>query len=182
MIAVVAAVAIGVMSWTLLEYVIHRWGGHHRRFRRTPFGKEHLRHHVEGDYFAPTGAKVLASALVGGVILAVAVPLVGAGPGLAYVAGLLGCYGLYEWHHRRDHTHPGTGWYGRWARRHHFHHHFVDGRANFGVTSPLWDHVFGTYRTVERIAVPRRLAMSWLLDPATGEIRAEYTETFALRG
>ncbi len=29
-------------------------------------------------------------------------------------------------------------------RRHHFHHHFVDGRANHGVTTPLWDFAFGT--------------------------------------
>ena len=55
MIAIVVAAACGVVTWTLLEYVIHRWMGHDRRFRRTPFGKEHLRHHVEGGYFAPTG-------------------------------------------------------------------------------------------------------------------------------
>jgi len=45
----------GILTWTLLEYLIHRWGGHDRRFRRTPFGKEHVRHHIEGDYFAVMG-------------------------------------------------------------------------------------------------------------------------------
>ena len=49
------------------------------------------------------------------------------------------------------------------------------------MTSPLWDLVFGTYRVVEKIAVPRRLTMRWLLDPTTGEIRAEHTGTFSVR-
>ena len=35
------AALLGVLSWTFLEYVIHRWMGHDRRFRRTPFGVEH---------------------------------------------------------------------------------------------------------------------------------------------
>jgi len=38
------------------------------------------------------------------------------------------------------------GWYGRWAREHHFHHHFVDLRVNYGVTSGLWDVVLRTRR------------------------------------
>jgi len=46
---VLAGAAVGAASWTLLEYVIHRWGGHDRRFRRTPFGVEHIRHHIAGN-------------------------------------------------------------------------------------------------------------------------------------
>ena len=71
-----------------------------------------------------------------------AVAIAGYHLGAAYVAGLVGFYGVYEWLHRREHTHAGIGPYGRWARRHHFHHHFVDGRTNHGVTSPIWDLVF----------------------------------------
>jgi hypothetical protein len=47
-----------------------------------------------------------------------------------------------------DGSRPRTrlGWYGRWARGHHFHHHFVDARVNYGVTSPVWDVVLRTRR------------------------------------
>lgn len=174
------AAAAGVASWTLLEYLIHRWMGHDRRFRRTPFGVEHIRHHIEGDYFAPTWKKLIVAAVVGAAVIGPALALAGTAAGTAYVGAFLAFYGVYEWLHRRDHTHPGIGPYGRWARRHHFHHHFVDGRTNFGVTSPVWDRVFGTYREPTLIRVPPKLVMAWLLDPATGDIRAEHAGTYQL--
>jgi hypothetical protein len=90
-------------------------------------------------------------------------------------------YALYEILHRGEHTRAGIGPYGRWARRHHFHHHFVDGRSNHGVTSPVWDFVFGTYQRVGTIPVPRRLCMAWLRDPQTGDVRADQSDTFVLR-
>lgn len=170
---------IGAFTWTFLEYVIHRWLGHDRRFRGNAFGEEHLRHHVEGNYFAPTRKKLQVAA-VAALVTGVPAFLLGGAIGVAAVAGFLVAYGGYEWLHRREHTHAGIGPYGRWARRHHFHHHFVDGRVNHGVTSPLWDLVFGTYRRPALIPVPRRLCMAWLLD-AAGAIRAEHAARYVLR-
>jgi dihydroceramide fatty acyl 2-hydroxylase len=175
------AIAMGVLTWTLLEYVIHRWMGHDRRFRRSPFGVEHIRHHVEGNYFAPTWKKVVAAAIVAPIVGTPAIALVGVTHGALYVAGLLGFYAVYEWLHRREHTHAGFGAYGRFVRRHHFHHHFVDGRKNHGVTTPLWDFVFGTYEHPSQIKVPRKLCMDWLIDPATGDVHAAHARTYSLR-
>jgi sterol desaturase/sphingolipid hydroxylase (fatty acid hydroxylase superfamily) len=106
--------------------------------------------------------------------------VVGPALGIAYVLGFMVSYGGYEVHHRREHTHAGGSAYGRWARRHHFYHHFVDGRSNHGVTSPLWDFVFGTYRKADKIPVPPRLCMEWLKDPLTGGIRERFADTFVL--
>lgn len=175
------AIAAGVLTWTLLEYVIHRWMGHDRRFRRSPFGVEHIRHHVEGNYFAPTWKKVAVAAIVAPVIAVPAIALVGSTNGLLYTAGFLGFYAMYEWLHRREHTHAGVGPYGRFVRRHHFHHHFVDGRKNHGVTTPIWDFVFGTYEHPSQIKVPRKLCMRWLIDPATGDVHAAHAHTYSLR-
>jgi sterol desaturase/sphingolipid hydroxylase (fatty acid hydroxylase superfamily) len=177
----IAAVACGVVSWTLLEYLIHRWMGHDRRFRRSPFGVEHLRHHVEGNYFAPMSKKLIAAVLFIAVLIGPALALAGLAHGAAYIAGLVGFYGVYEWLHRREHTHAGIGPYGRWARRHHFHHHFADGRVNHGVTSPIWDLVFGTYETPGVIRVPGKLCMAWLVDPVTGNVRREHAARYQLR-
>ena len=168
------AALLGVLTWTLLEYLIHRWMGHDRRFRKSPFGVEHVRHHIEGDYFAPTWKKLIVAAGFVGVTMLLGAPA-------AFVLGLVTCYGAYEWLHRREHTHAGIGPYGRWARRHHFHHHFVDGRTNHGVTSPIWDLVFGTYQQPTTIRVPAKLCMVWLRDPATGGIRREHAGTYELR-
>jgi sterol desaturase/sphingolipid hydroxylase (fatty acid hydroxylase superfamily) len=175
----IAAVA-GCFTWTFLEYLIHRYMGHDRRYRRTMFGKEHIRHHIEGDYFAPTEKKLAVAAVFAAVLALPAIALFGVGLGAAWVAGLVGSYGLYEIVHRRIHTHAGIGRYGRWLRRHHFRHHLVDGRSNHGVTTPLWDLVFGSYRVAQRIVVPPRLCMVWLLDPATGAVRPEHAATYAL--
>lgn len=176
----VAAALLGVLTWTLLEYVIHRWLGHHPALRRNPFGREHVRHHSEGDYFAPTSKKVV---VVGAALVVMGAPVVAvAGShGAAWALGLVGFYVAYEILHRREHTHAGIGAYGRWARRHHFHHHFVDPRTNHGVTSPLWDLVFRTYRRPGVIAVPERLCMAWLRDATTGDIRAEHRARYVLR-
>jgi sterol desaturase/sphingolipid hydroxylase (fatty acid hydroxylase superfamily) len=180
MIALALALFLGAFTWSFLEYVIHRWLGHDRRFRGNPFGKEHLRHHVEGDYFAPSWKKAIFAVVVAAILAVPGVLLAGA-LGVAWVAGFVAFYGAYEVLHRREHTHAGIGAYGRWARRHHFHHHFVDGRANHGVTSPLWDLAFGTYQQPAVIPVPQRLCMAWLLDPHTNDVRAEHAGRYSLR-
>ncbi len=174
------AVLLGVSTWSFLEYVIHRWLGHERSFRGNLFGIEHKRHHFEGDYFAPLSRKAPVAAGAAIVLAIPAVLIAGPTIGLSYVAGLIGFYLVYEVLHRREHTHPGLGAYGRWARRHHFFHHFVDARRNHGVTSPIWDFVFGTYTKPTIIKVPARLCMPWLTDPQTGEIRPEHADSFAL--
>lgn len=178
---ILEAALLGVLTWTLLEYVIHRWMGHDRRFKKTPFGVEHVRHHIEGDYFAPTWKKALIAGVVALALWAPATLIAGKATGGAYVVGLMGFYGVYEVLHRREHTHPGFGPYGRWARTHHFFHHFVDARKNHGVTSPLWDVVFGTYaRPSAPIRVPRKLRMPWLEDPRTRAVIDAYANVFTL--
>jgi sterol desaturase/sphingolipid hydroxylase (fatty acid hydroxylase superfamily) len=181
-IAVAVAALLGVFTWTFLEYVIHRWLGHFKRFRKNPFGVEHVRHHIEGNYFAPSWKKLIIAAVFSALLGILGVAVAGRTVGIAYVAGLMGFYGAYELLHRLEHVWAGFGPYARWARKHHFYHHFVDARANHGVTSPIWDFVFGTYRKPGVITVPRKLCMAWLVDPATGDIRAAHAETFVLKG
>src|SRR5690606_2738474 len=71
--------------------------------------------------------------------------------------------------------------YGRWVRRSHLHHHFGAPLRNIGVTSPIWDRLFGTYDEPGRVVVPRRMAPTWLLDE-DGEVRPEHAADYAVRG
>ena len=177
---VVAALA-GALTWSFLEYVIHRWLGHDRRFRKSFFAMEHIRHHSVGDYFAPAWKKLVAAVVVG-TALGVPSALVAGSVGVAFTLGLLVFYGCYETLHGLMHVTGGIGPYGRWARRHHFTHHFEDPKANHGVTSPLWDVVFGTYRKPSTITVPRKLCMRWLKGKGTEEVRPDWAGTFILGG
>jgi sterol desaturase/sphingolipid hydroxylase (fatty acid hydroxylase superfamily) len=146
-----------------------------------PFGHEHTRHHSEGDYFAPTWKKALVSLVAVPVIGALVALGVGPALGLVYAVAFVSMYATYEWLHRRMHTHRGVGGYGRFVRRHHFHHHFGNPRTNHGVTSPIWDLLFGTYEAPGRIRVPAKLKMSWLVDESTGEVVAELAPFYELR-
>jgi len=181
MITTIGAVVLGLLTWSLCEYVIHRWMAHGRGvWRSTPFNKEHTQHHAEGNYFAPAIRKAFAALLFMAIVAPIAVGITNPISGFTFASSLVFAYVAYEVFHRRLHTHASASRYGRWARRHHFHHHFVDARTNHGVTSPLWDIVFGTYRKSETIHVPRRLCMPWLVDPRTGSIIDAYADTFVL--
>jgi sterol desaturase/sphingolipid hydroxylase (fatty acid hydroxylase superfamily) len=164
----IVSFALGVLTWTLLEYTLHRGLGHRKR-ARNPFSREHVKHHATVTYFAPTWKK---SAIAIG-ILSISAALTG----LPYAIGFAAMYGAYEHVHRRLHTHAPLTRYGRWARRHHLHHHFAKPHLNHGVTTPLWDWVFGTLDVPDVVRVPRRNALGWMLD-ASGEIvpafRTEY--------
>lgn len=180
MILVVSA-ALGAASWSLSEYLIHRWLGHYRPLLRNPFGVEHTAHHSRGNWFAPTWKKALAAVAVTAVVWPLASLAVGPVVAAAYTAGYLGLYITYEVIHRLEHVTAGVGPYARWARRHHFHHHFHDPSSNHGVTSPIWDWVFGTYTPVTHVRVPEKLAMTWLCDPETGEVWPQHRAVYSLR-
>ncbi len=158
--AVLALLAIGASLWTLGEYLMHRFGMHELRGKGLA-SREHLRHHAERDSILESWWFAWAGVL-----------------GVGWVAA----YGFYDWIHFRAHRRPVAHPYERWVRRHHFHHHFGHPMANHGVTTPVWDIVFGTYERVEGpVAVPRRLAMRWLCDDA-GNVRPEYAPDYRLVG
>lgn len=138
-----AQLALGALAWTLAEYVLHRFDMHGRSTRGAT-AREHRTHHATLDVQALTAGTWVGAGLVA---LALAIggrPAVGVGWIAAYVG--------YELVHRRIHTPPAPGGevepsrYRRWVTAHHMHHHLAHAGANFGVTSPLWDVVFRTFR------------------------------------
>lgn len=171
----------GIALWTFAEYWLHRVLGHDVRTRPNPFATEHVRHHSEGDYFAPGWKKALVTLAAVPAVAVLAALLVGPALGLTFGVAFVSMYVLYEVVHRRAHTHRGVGAWGRYLRRHHFHHHFGDPHKNHGVTSPLWDLVFGTYERPTRIRVPAKLPVRWLLDPSTGAVRDEFAPHYELQ-
>ncbi len=180
MLAPLLAAGLGAAGWTLLEYVLHRFVFHGASPGRLGVG-EHREHHARVDYFAPWWQKALAALAAVGIILPLAALATSLAVGIAFTAGFVAMYLMYEVLHRRAHTHPPGGPYGRWLRRNHFAHHFVDPRRAQGVTTSFWDRVFGTRLPIERVPVPRRLAMPWLVD-ANGELRPSFTNDYELVG
>jgi len=172
---------LGALGWSLSEYWIHRELGHNPKRLKNPFGTEHITHHGKGNYFAPRWKKVGAAVGVAVLLIGPSILLAGLVNGIAFVVGFVGFYLCYELLHYREHIHEGFGSYGRWARRHHFWHHFHNPRSNHGVTSPLWDHIFGTYEEPGVVFVPEKLAMVWLRDDATGDVHPHLRQHFEVR-
>lgn len=185
-IGLVAALPAGVALWSFMEYVLHRFAFHEARGAN--YGsREHLRHHgsedtvLESWYLSWAGVLALSLLAIPAVGRLLGAEQVGWGVGLGYLVA----YGFYDWVHWRAHRRPiPRGVFGRYeagVRQHHFIHHFHAPMQNHGVTSPFWDHVFGTHVALDRVRVPRRFAMRWLIDE-DGAVRDEYADTYELRG
>jgi sterol desaturase/sphingolipid hydroxylase (fatty acid hydroxylase superfamily) len=169
----IIAILLGAFTWTFAEYALHNWVFHGSK-GKNKFNAEHLAHHARTSYFAPAKKKVILALIITAIMSPVAILLTGTLLGFSYVAGYVAGYVLYEVIHRRTHTHAPRGPYGRWARKHHMHHHFHSPKMNHGVTSPLWDVVFHTYEKPGLVRVPKRQAMRWLIDQATGDVVEKY--------
>lgn len=145
---VVELFVVGVLIWTLLEYVIHRRIFHYEP--KSAIGKKlhFIVHGVHHDY--PNDAKRLVMPP------AISIPLAIVFYGLfalffgrsapAIWAGLVAGYVCYDSiHYAIHHFSMKSGLLNR-LKQHHLRHHFHDDHAGFGVSSPLWDYVFGTKR------------------------------------
>ena len=180
--ALLAGLPAGVVLWTFLEYVLHRFAFHEARGNN--YGsREHLRHHgsedtvLESWYLSWAGVLLLGLLGIPALGGALGLHQLGWGVGLGYLVG----YGFYDLIHWRAHRRPIANGYEAAVRKHHFIHHFHAPMHNHGVTTPFWDHVFGTFVAVDVVRVPRRLAMRWLVDEH-GEVRPEHRSTYELRG
>ncbi len=142
--------AAGLLVATLLEYVHHRWGGHARALGERVRTSHQLHHGDPLEGGVGYGEKLRQRApLIAGasaVLLAGAAAIFGPRHAAVVILGVLAGYAYIEGYHHRMHHRPPTTAFGRWMRRHHHLHHFVDSRANYGFSSPLWDVVFRTRR------------------------------------
>lgn len=137
---------LGAVSWTLVEYLMHRFLFHARVTSES--GKiatflAHGHHHV----YPQDPRRIAATPLQLGSLMLLfwgAFDLaLGAGAPLA-LAGTLCAYLAYEAvHWNAHHGRPRTA-LGQALRAYHLAHHHRDPRARWGIGSPLWDVVFRT--------------------------------------
>jgi sterol desaturase/sphingolipid hydroxylase (fatty acid hydroxylase superfamily) len=135
-----SAILIGVIGWSLAEYLIHRFIFH----RIEPLKHQHHLHHIApveyiGASSLATGA-AFAGLLIGSVWLLG--PVLGLGFAIGVAAGYYAYIALHDCFHHHKRLTPGSVVW-RLYQNHEWHHRRV--RANFGVSSPLWDILFHTY-------------------------------------
>ena len=178
-----AGFVAGFLLWGLAEYLLHRFAMHELKGKGL-MSREHLEHHVHASWsFSVMHLLSWAGMLLVGFLAWF--PLgwitVSLGFGLSVAVGWSIGYFFYEYQHAASHLKAPRGAYGTWLRRHHFHHHFGHPMANHGVTSPVWDIVFGTRQRPERVRVPRRLVLTWMVDD-DGELLPRFRDDYVLVG
>jgi dihydroceramide fatty acyl 2-hydroxylase len=138
---------LGIVLWTLSEYVLHRYVFHW--VNDTRWGKRihFVLHGVHHDYPNDKDRLVMplgASIPLGAAIYAAFYVAVGQFHGEAIYAGMALGYLGYDGTHYAVHHFKQTSRIGKFLRRHHMLHHHADHSGGFGVSSPLWDIVFRT--------------------------------------
>lgn len=133
------AVVAGVLLWTFVEYLLHRWVLHHWE----PFKRLHDAHHAHPSAFigTPTWVSVglflvLWAALAAELPRAIAAGLIG---------GLMLGYLVYViLHDVLHHSRVGPASWLHRAKLRHARHHRPGGCTDFGVSTGVWDVFFGT--------------------------------------
>lgn len=138
---------LGVVVWTLIEYLLHRFIFHLEP--KTEFGKRlhFMTHGVHHDYpndatrlVMPPGISIPLALLFYGIFLLVFgstfTPSIFAGMVFGYL-----CYDMlhYATHHFSMKQQP---WL--FLKQYHLRHHYKNEDTGYGVSSPLWDYVFRT--------------------------------------
>ncbi len=147
-------ILIGLAIWSLLEYLLHRYFFHwtpQNPGMRKIIHQLHYNHHQDPRHPGKILVQPLYSLPVSG-LLGWGFYWIGGSflDATGFLTGLWAGFLYYEWVHYRLHLGKNSRGLLKRQRRWHFYHHFVDPDHCFGVTSPLWDAVFGTWASPPR--------------------------------
>jgi dihydroceramide fatty acyl 2-hydroxylase len=131
------AVGSGLFLWTLLEYAIHRFAFHgflpHYQHHDTPKDPQY----IVSPLWLSGGTSLLLWA-------AMRIPAGSWARSGLTLAAIIAGYLVYEAVHLLIHANEAGGPWLRELRKRRYYHHFADERYCYGVTTPVWDRVFGS--------------------------------------
>jgi len=137
---------LGMMGWTLFEYIMHRWVFHmiaeSERAQKIIYIMHGNHHHYPRDrerlFMPPVPSLILASAIFGLLYLAMRENV------FAFFPGFILGYLIYGSMHYAIHAwNPPFKWMKPLWRNHHLHH-YKNEEKGFGVSTTIWDRLFGT--------------------------------------
>ncbi len=136
----------GMLFWTFFEYLMHRYAFHfiaeNKTAQKIIYIMHGNHHHFPRDrerLFMPPIPSLIIAAFVFSLIYLI----MGWNVAMFFPGFILG-YLMYGSMHYAIHAwNPPFKWMKPLWRNHHLHHYKDDGKG-FGVSTTLWDHVFGT--------------------------------------
>jgi sterol desaturase/sphingolipid hydroxylase (fatty acid hydroxylase superfamily) len=147
-----AGILLGMFLWTFAEYTLHRFVFHfHPRNaaqERLAFlfhGVHHAQPQCKTRLVMPPVVSLPLALLFYGLFVLVFGVLLGAPNWVSpLVIGFLVGYLAYDLTHYATHHFAMRSGYLKYLKRYHMQHHYKTPEKRFGVTSPVWDSVFGT--------------------------------------
>jgi sterol desaturase/sphingolipid hydroxylase (fatty acid hydroxylase superfamily) len=144
----------GILTWGLIEYCLHRFVFHfdaQSEKGRSRIYALHLSHHANpktvDDLFASLSLSLPIA--IGYWVLAWAV--MKSWQAVAYLfIGLMVGYFSYEFLHYQAHHRAPRLRVLRYLKKYHLLHHHQTSALRFGVTSPAFDYLFGTFQSAHR--------------------------------
>jgi sterol desaturase/sphingolipid hydroxylase (fatty acid hydroxylase superfamily) len=151
--SVLGVFALGIVAWTLTEYLLHRFVFHlepeSRWGRRLHFIIHGVHHDFPHDPMRLVMPPSVSIPLAIGFWFLFRVVL-GPAWGLPAFAGFLLGYLIYDMSHYHMHHQRSKNRLSLALRRYHYRHHFQQSDRGFGVTTPVWDRVFRTSPVIRR--------------------------------
>jgi sterol desaturase/sphingolipid hydroxylase (fatty acid hydroxylase superfamily) len=144
--------ALGLFVWTLSEYLLHRYLFHFEPTHPTLkwiwyliHGVHHEQPQCKTRLVMPPILSIPLALLFFGLFRLVVGTAFGAPLWVAPMfAGFVTGYILYDMLHYAEH-HLSMKWgFLKFVKRYHLLHHYRTPEHRFGVSSPLWDYIFGT--------------------------------------
>jgi len=147
-----AGIVLGLFLWTFAEYILHRFLFHfpaknpwQERMSFLFHGIHHEQPKIKTRLVMPPAVSIPLAALFFSLFYLIFSLILNIAHWTAPVfAGFISGYIIYDMTHYSTHHIPMKKGYFRLVRQQHMHHHFQTPDQRFGVTSPLWDIVFGT--------------------------------------
>lgn len=140
-----------ILSWTLFEYLVHRFLFHFEA--RSSIGKRlvyifHENHHDfprdKSRLFMPPAPSILMATVVFFLFYGISMLISGSGGyAMVFFSGFISGYLIYVSIHFAIHSYAPPKYLKILWRNHHLHHYKYPDKA-FGVSSILWDKLFGT--------------------------------------
>jgi sterol desaturase/sphingolipid hydroxylase (fatty acid hydroxylase superfamily) len=151
--SVIGVFVLGIVAWSLTEYLLHRFVFHLQPDSRWGRRMHFIIHGVHHDFPHDPMRLVMPPSV--SIPLAIGFwfgfrAVLGPAWALPAFAGFLLGYLVYDMSHYHMHHHRSKNRLSLALRRYHYRHHFQQSDRGFGVTSPVWDRVFRTSPLVRR--------------------------------
>lgn len=139
---------LGLVTFTLVEYIVHRYIFHMQTYSRLRAKVQYVMHGVHHEF--PKDKDRLAmppllSVTVATILLLLFRVVLG-DLVFSFLPGFLTGYAAYLSVHYMVHIYQPPKNFLKVLWINHSVHHYRDGDTVFGVSSPLWDYIFGTMR------------------------------------